>query len=77
MVELPGDEGWRSAVVGCTGVGLGLAGEQGRPLLRHGDPGGQEVHVEGDRLLHHRPVVVARLARHVGVQVGPEDDGEY
>ena len=77
VVELPSDEGWRSAVVGGAGVGLGLPGEQGRPLLRHRDPRGQEVHVESDRLLHHGPVVVARLAGHVGVEVGPEDDGAY
>ena len=77
VVELPSDEGWRSAVVGGAGVGLGLPGQQRRPLLRHRDPRGQEVHVESDRLLHHGPVVVARLAGHVGVEVGPEDDGEY
>ena len=71
MVELPGDEGWRPGVVGGAGVGLGLAGEQGGALVSHGDPRGQEVHVEGDRLLHHRPVVVARLTRHIGIEVRP------
>ena len=71
MVQLPGDEGGGPGVVGGAGVGLGLAGKQGGALLRHGDPRGQEVHVQGDRLLHHRPVVVARLTRHVGIEVRP------
>ena len=71
MVQLPGDEGGRPGVVSGAGVGLGLAGQQRGVLLRDRDPRGQEVHVESDRFLHHGPVVVARLARHVGVQVSP------
>ena len=74
VVQLPGDEGGGAGVVGGAGVGLWLAGQQRRLLLRHRDPRGQEVHVEGDRLLPHWPVVVARLARHVGVEIRPEEE---
>ena len=60
------------------GEGLGGAGQQRRAALRHGEPRGQEVHVDRDRLLHHRPVVVRGLARHVGVEVRPaRNSDEY
>ena len=71
MVEPPGDGGRWPGPEGGAGVGLGRPGQQGGVLLRHRDPGGQEVHVQRDRLLHHRAVVVTGLARHVGVEVRP------
>ena len=71
MVEPPGDGSRGAGAQGRAGVGLGGPGQQGGVLLTHWDPGGQEVHVQSDRLLHHRAVVVAGLAGHVGVQVSP------
>ena len=74
VVQPPGESGGRSGAEGRAGEGLRRSRQEGRVPLRDGDPGGQEVHVQSDRLLHHRPVVVAGLAGHVRVKVRSRED---
>ena len=69
VVEPPGDSGGGSGAQSRAGERLGLSSQQRSLLLRHGDPRGQEVHVQSDCLLHHGPVVVAGLTGHVGVKI--------
>ena len=70
MAKPPGQNGRRPGAVGPPREGLLHASQQLGRLAGHLNALRQKVHVQRDRLLLDRAVVVGRLARDVGVQVG-------